>query len=623
MLVIKHLSGPLAGKEQDISDDRDHVLIGRDSAKCEILYPAEETIVGGEHCQFLRQPSGDWVIERFGDHYVEIDGVAVETRQPLRTGSEIRLGKHSGPSFQVTVTRAPRDGLQRTHRQQETIPVRRLLRRDVGLGLGLLALIVLVIGSWQYIEWLNRVELNKQLTQITANITKGDKAREEQDAAKIDTANQAKLLSAAFLVVLRDKDGHSAVEGTAWAVGPKLLATNAHITEARAKALESGGTMFVRAPGKNGHEYLVTEHKTHPGYYAFSKFIKDSDIMIANINANSAAPGQGIEALAYDVGLLSIEEKLPADAILEVAPLEDLKAMNVGMPLASAGYPCEWIVNCEVQTIAATPEMHFGNVSALTDYFNLPADAAQTYFVHHSIAITGGSSGSPIIGLSGRVVALVNAANFLADSQGNRIPNAVLVNYAQRADILADLIAGKADAAVARDRAYWDTQLAEFKRGIDVVIPLILDSDKPSGPNANVKPVLVSEEKSVLAASDMRNDQPTRYRAKQHALSLKGGVGYVIIAYAEGKTPITLYLADKANNVLAQDVGKIWYPSVPYNPSQDGDFFAYVEGPDSDTNYVFRLYRWDAPANAAAAESKSTQMHGPAIIYKPIPGSTN
>ena len=113
MLVIKHLSGPLAGKEQDISDDRDHVLIGRDSAKCEILYPAEETIVGGEHCQFLRQPSGDWVIERFGDHYVEIDGVAVETRQPLRTGSEIRLGKHSGPSFQVTVTRAPRDGLQR------------------------------------------------------------------------------------------------------------------------------------------------------------------------------------------------------------------------------------------------------------------------------------------------------------------------------------------------------------------------------------------------------------------------------------------------------------------------------------------------------------------------------
>lgn len=592
MLVIRHLEGPLAGSEQTISDEHDHVMIGRDPDTCEIVYPVEDSVVGRRHCQLLRQPSGDWVIDLFGDHYVEIDGVAAEPHQPVRDGSKIRLGRRDGPKFQVMVTRAEKaNDLPQTSHQEKPVPVRILIRRDVGVGLGLLGLVVLGAGGWVYSDWSSRKQLDQRFSQLAKHQEESDKDRSRDSAARISDEAQARLARSVYLVILRDEVGREFASGTAWPVGKNLLATNAHITELRTK-LKTGETMVVRSPGLNGRTYEVKEHVTHPGYHAFPDYINGRDPVFISTYHGRFRPLS--ESLAYDVGLLRVEENLPAGDILEIAPTKDLKALTLGVPLASAGYPTESITGSEVQTQGATPELHFGNISALTDYFSLPADSAQAHLIHHTIGTTGGSSGSPIIGTGGRVVALVNAGNFLFDANGNRIPNAALINYAQRADILADLIAGRADAALAQDREYWDKQLAGFKRGIDVVIPLILDKEKPS---AGAKPVVVVDEKSMLGPTNMRSDPRGKSRIKEHVLTLKRGVRYVIVAYAERATPIKLYIADKDNNILAQEVGDIWYPYVAYTPSQDGEIYAYVSGPDSDTNYVFLLYRWESPAS--------------------------
>jgi hypothetical protein len=600
MLIIKHLQGPLAGQKQNISDDHTSVLIGRD-AKCEIRYPAEETSVGHEHCRLEQQASGDWVIERFGDHYVEIDGISVDLCEPIHTNAVIRLGTHKGPSFQISIEKKT-ESFDKTALQDRTVPVIFTVRHYATAGICALILIILAAGGVFYFNASKQQKLEQRLAQFADNQEKIEKDQKANGKNAISPTDQARLNRAAFLVILRDKQGRETAEGTAWPVGPNLLGTNAHITEARTAALKGGETMFVRAPGLNGSSYEVIEHVTHPGYFAFKNYVEGHDTIRA-VGYHGIFETLPWEDATYDVGLLRVAEQLPSNSILEIAPIEELKALATGMPLASEGYPVENIVGADVESIAATPELHFGNITAITDYFSLPTDASEAHLIHHSIGITGGSSGSPILGTSGHVIALVNAGNFLFDANGNRTPNAALINYAQRADILADLITGKAEAALEVDRLYWDRQLAElqaagFKRGIDVLIPWILDKNKPSIPGS--KPVMVSEEKGVLGASDLHIDTSgksttTRYRMHEQVLTLQHGANYVMIAYAEGSTPIELFLSDKDNKILAQDVGKLWYPSVTYTPEQDGDIYAYVEGPDEDTNYVFRLYRWDSP----------------------------
>ena len=63
MLIIRHLTGPLAKTEQRIESNVDRVMFGR-QLDCQVSYPADATIVARRHFSLVRKASGDWTFDR-------------------------------------------------------------------------------------------------------------------------------------------------------------------------------------------------------------------------------------------------------------------------------------------------------------------------------------------------------------------------------------------------------------------------------------------------------------------------------------------------------------------------------------------------------------------------------
>lgn len=104
-IIIVHLEGPLAGREQQFDDSVDLILFGRD-ADCQVVYPPETRTVGGRHFALRRVRAGDYVVDLFGlGRVVEIDGIRADDGTPVKSGSAIRLGGLSGPCFTVEIAR--------------------------------------------------------------------------------------------------------------------------------------------------------------------------------------------------------------------------------------------------------------------------------------------------------------------------------------------------------------------------------------------------------------------------------------------------------------------------------------------------------------------------------------
>lgn len=64
--------------------------------------------------------------------------------------------------------------------------------------------------------------------------------------------------------------------------------------------------------------------------------------------------------------------------------------------------------------------------------------------MQHNLGATGGASGSPIFNAKGEIVAILNAGNIIGSvsfESGNvvRAPSSVMVNFAQRVDLLRDI----------------------------------------------------------------------------------------------------------------------------------------------------------------------------------------
>jgi hypothetical protein len=561
MLTIKHIDGPLAGHEHTISDDEGQIVIGRDPARCQIVYPPDCTAVGRVHCGLVRQPSGDWSVDLYGDHYVDLDGEPAEPRQPLRNGAKVRLGRRDGPSFVATIARADDAAdLGVTGAQQKQVSVRRIIRRDVQIAIAVVALAVVAAAG----------------TLIYSQV----------QSARI----RARLDHAAFLVEIRHQpEGCPDWDATAWPVGRDLLVTNAHVVDGA-----GSGAMLVRAPGPDGKEYRVVGSVVHPGYKAFGAFFRHQDLVKWDDGQVETPP----TGLAYDVALLRVKGPLPEDAILPLASRSALQSLWKGMQIESEGYPSQNVSGSSVLGCGATPKWRSGAIESLTDYFSsAQQNPAETLLVTHNIPITCGASGSPVIGADGKVIAVISA---FSSTGGVCTPSAVMINYAQRADLVADLIDGRAEDSLARDRKYWESQLAllqqaGYEPGHNVFIPLILAADKTGvGIGAAAKPTLDLRAPEVLKA-----DAKTGGAMGSTTLELLGGAHYVIIVYADDETPIALTLRDHAGAAVAYTKplsdSSIWYPSLTYSPKTDGDYQAVVTGASAGAKYILRLYRWAMP----------------------------
>lgn len=593
MIVVRHRKGPLAGREDRPEGDKDRIVFGRDPSVCQVVYPPDATIVGRRHFALVRELSGEWTVDLFGDPYVAVNGEPAEHGATVHSGDTFALGRHDGPSFEVEVAEdGIADSLPFTQTQERVESNYRKSRRASRVATAAIVFAALAGGSAATVGWLMRDE-TARLASLTRKV-------DEAAAGTISKEVRDRLISAAYFVY-----AEGVGYGSASPVAPDTMATNAHVAE-MFDELKPGKRMWVIGPGSGGKRFQVISVHKHPGYDAFQKFF-GQDLLMVEGRAIS-----GGRVPTYDVALMRLAPGSQAGPVLELATPEEIASLRPGTPLAMAGYPAEGIVGVEVRTEAATPTYSAGVVTALTDMFMLPADTAHQLLVNHNLPSAGGASGSPMVTASGRVIAYHNAGNSFSQGEGKpRIPSAALINYAQRSDMLGDLEAGRADATVEADRPYWAKQAARFKQGIEYFVPRLVaeaKDDKDNGILASSTPTLVSQVKGELKSADIyeidgrvKDEEsgkmvPGKVKKRQKIFPVKVEPGrpHTFVVYAQGRSPIELYVVvDSA--IARQSASRAWFARTTYTAPGETTAQIYVAGPDDDIQFTLFDYSWGGP----------------------------
>ncbi len=536
MLIIRHLNGAHAGSETTIDPGKDRVVVGR-QLDCDVQYPPEEAAVARHHFALVRKPSGSWTVELFGTPFVAIDGTPADNGQLVRDGAKIELGRVGGPALGVGIKEDARtDNYLKTVAQAEAASPRQIATQastmaKVARAVAAVAVVVAVGGG--AFALYNYVSTSRATARLESAQKEFSDALQKEANLRIGPETRAHLSRAVYHVELQDADQRVSGQGTAWVVGPNLLATNAHVGILR-EGLRPRERMIVRAPGQNGQIYEVIEHKLHPGYVPFNAFLQSAKRFEIAYRGNA----DRLKGNGYDVALLRVSRTLPEADRLEIAATEELHALASGTPLATSGYPIEKLAQSTGGALGVNPQLHLGVVTSVTDMFHLPAPVEVRQLVQHDLPATGGASGSPIVGPSGRVVALLNAGNiFIVD--GARQPSAALINYAQRADLVRDMLDGTAERKLADARVYWRGLTESFISGHDIFPTDIVRGTRPDD---SVAPrMLVEVKRKMNAKSGQRvtlKDQPGAndiYRSfSEIPLKLSPQADYLFLVVAEG-----------------------------------------------------------------------------------------
>ena len=232
----------------------------------------------------------------------------------------------------------------------------------------------------------------------------------------------AKKYEKAIGVVMFATDNGLVPFGTAWGVGPNAFATNSHITEPVKAHLAKGGEIRIVINKHPELTYRVTKAITHPKYGS----------------AGNTAGG------SYDVGILEVDGNL--SSWFPIAPSSELKQVDSGYRVAYLGFPMEERVGGGIDPRSPVATMQTGIVTANTDWWFAAGSEANRFLIHHNLSSSGGASGSPVFNAKGQVVALHNAgtSNTGVKVEGGkakttRLKSGLQINYAQRADLLADI----------------------------------------------------------------------------------------------------------------------------------------------------------------------------------------
>ena len=326
--------GAVKGGPIGFEAGKDTIIFGRETTS-DVVFGPEHRAVGRKHCQLLRQPTGDYKIEIFGERAVEIDGAPARTGETVPNGAKIRLGGAQGPTVGVKVAKgaAPVADLEQTLIQPkfETTgqSLKRMRRIQAAVAAGLVVVAAGVAAYFVFSE-----QRFASMGDVVAAVAE-DVQKEMVDQDFID-----QLEAAAYAVIQVDRQGREVLQGTAWPVAPGILATNAHV----AGLLKgNGGDLIVRKPGSEpggDGDFKVIEGVVHDGYSLFSKF--DSDTKATS--SSYAALGNDARRTGYDVALLKVERADELGPILPRATrrrwLRSIRACRSPMPATrSAALP--------------------------------------------------------------------------------------------------------------------------------------------------------------------------------------------------------------------------------------------------------------------------------------------
>ena len=262
-----------------------------------------------------------------------------------------------------------------------------------------------------------------------------------------------------------EKDGESdyAFVGTAFAVKSNTLVTNGHVID----ALVEWDAEIEAWNRENGTEFqvfwLVAQNLTTSLDYKQNYFV------IWEYSYHSQWDNEDINS--PDVGTLQIlDGHISRRTIL--ATYSEVFRLKVGAPIATLGFPGELQGFRDLGALYPIATFKNGTISALRPRFegypyNAPRD---TYIVQHNLDLSGGTSGSPIFDVSGKVVAINNAGidYDVLDVEGGttRVGQAAL-GFGIRADKIHELL-NEAGVAAKRTTHVNFSELANRLDGRDI-----------------------------------------------------------------------------------------------------------------------------------------------------------
>jgi V8-like Glu-specific endopeptidase len=253
------------------------------------------------------------------------------------------------------------------------------------------------------------MSLQKQLEQTPMDDPKRPAIEKQLGAAggrKIYDDNKTAL----FMLVAHQ---NNRVSGfcTAFAVKPRLLASNAHCAKASADLVAKGATIWA---------HLNESTKTRqPKMYRISRF------------AGHPRYQDNKKELSPDVGLFELADEDAPKAVKTASKIE-LQGLGTGDDLFVIGFPGR--VMDELSPVATFMFSHVGRV---TDSKGEEATKFEdAWLIQHEGMTTPGTSGSPIFNGAGDVVA-INAGGLLEANS-----NDAVYKYAMRIDLLDDVKLG-------------------------------------------------------------------------------------------------------------------------------------------------------------------------------------
>ncbi len=449
---------------------KDEIVFGRESS-CDVVFGADAHMVGRSDSRIYRQPSGYYLIEPLGDHYVEIDGVAADRGQSIADGALLRLGNRQRPLMEqlhlgadkgplmlvrvreVGAAQSPQDD-GKTRGNWGFVSsgkkFRRLWQAVAGVAVVLLVAIVGVTIIMKYVVG--------AISDIRAN----QEAVSKKVATTFDEAVVRRIRASAYAVTLDDGTGPPTLIATAWPVRPGLLVTNAHVVDGfalRNHAVVGGRKLFVVKPvdGADAKAQPIPVKRVfvHPGYKAFLAF---HEHLVQSSPGFEATFKDLPEPSAYDLALLDVGAGVDLGAALKPASPEEIVQ---GMTLAYAGYPVEGTAEQRTAAQRPNPSVKFGYVTSVWDFFMQAVQPDHSYLIRHSLPAAGGASGSAIVDSAGNVVAVLSGGTVFTVG-GVRQPSAVLENFGQRVDLLTPLLDADKPFDASAESKSWEADLPLF-----------------------------------------------------------------------------------------------------------------------------------------------------------------
>ncbi|MFT3810633.1 MAG: FHA domain-containing protein [Micropepsaceae bacterium] len=499
-LKIRYTNGPFAGRDIDIEDDKAEVKFGR-GLDADIPFPEDLTLVSRQHFG-LRKEYGGYKFIINQEKPVFMNGRPVLDGQDLPRTAEIQLSGPEGPRLKIERLDGYGSNQMKTEILGSADNVASVLHkgekrdRTTSRTVGVVAAALIAAAAAGYFllrgteEQVAATNAAVQQTneQVAATQQQIAALKEELPGIKEQLASMGaqtdftpiieKVKGSVYQVAIELPSGTLEAMGTAWVTtkpdGTKVLATNAHVADiyndAQTPAWGNGRLIAIEPKAPGYRHFVITGIVKHPAYDAWAEW---ANSVYAKMDAGTmrkvALP------IAYDVAYMTVETSADLGEPLKLAPEADMEAMKAGQPLLQIGYPSERVLGTDVAR--PEPNTNSGVIAAMTSFFLSSGEAVDRQFIQHTAAGAGGSSGSAMFNAKGEVVGLHNSGNYIfiqtgpGDNDYERVPSAGNINYAQRADMLRELMEGKAEERL--EKVYkpaWKAAEVLFSKSTDAIV---------------------------------------------------------------------------------------------------------------------------------------------------------